>query len=118
MQRKKSISNNPSDSLKRNDTTLNTVQDLADKIIYVADNSVYYNHLKEISDSIGINMDVRILPDGRTTDDIIEAIANGEIDYTISNKDIAQVNQSYFDNLDIHAVIGNQNYFSINFQVI
>ncbi len=106
VQRKKSISNNPADSLKRNDTILNTVQDLADKIIYVADNSVYYNHLKEISDSIGINMDVRILPDGRTTDDIIEAIANGEIDYTISNKDIAQVNQSYFDNLDIHAVIG------------
>ena len=106
VQRKASISNNPTDSTHIKDTLLLSVEQLADKIIYVADNSIYYNHLKEVSDSIGINMDVRILPDGRSTDDIIEAVANHEIDYTIANKDVALVNKSYFENLDVNTSIG------------
>jgi membrane-bound lytic murein transglycosylase F len=107
VQRKPSISNNPTDSTKRNDTLLLSAQDLSNKIVYVADNSVYYNRLKELSDSDGINMDVRILSDDRGTDDIIEAVANGEIDYTIANKDVALVNKSYFENLDVNTAVGN-----------
>lgn len=107
VQRKPSISNNPSDSLKRNDTLLLSAQDLSNKIVYVADNSIYYNRLKELSDSNGINMDVRILSDDRGTEDIIEAVANGEINYTIANKDIALLNKSYFENLDVSTTIGN-----------
>lgn len=105
VQRKPSISNNPSDSLNKNDTLLLTAQDLSNKIIYVADNSIYYNRLKELSDSNGINMDVRILSDDRGTEDIIEAVANGEINYTIANKDIALLNKSYFENLDVSTTI-------------
>jgi hypothetical protein len=36
---------------------------------------------------------------GRGTEDIIEAVANNEIDYTIANKDLALLNKSYFENL-------------------
>ena len=107
VQRKGGFSVNPIDSIQKKDTLLQSVSELADKIVYVPDNSIYYNRLKELSDSSGINMDVRILPDERGTDDIIEAIANGEIDYTIANKDIALVNKSYFDNLDVNTPVGS-----------
>jgi len=107
VQRKPGISNNPADSVKRNDTLLLSAQDLSNKIVYVADNSVYYNRLKEISDSGGINIDVRILSDDRGTDDIIEAVANNEIDYTVANKDVALINKSYFENLDVNTAIGS-----------
>ncbi len=107
VQRKSGVSVNPMDSIQKNDTLLQSVQELANKIVYVPDNSIYYTRLKELSDSSGINMDVRILPDERSTDDIIEAIANGEIDYTIANKDIALVNKSYFENLDVNVPVGN-----------
>lgn len=97
---------NPLDSVQKNDTLITSASELSDKIVYVADNSIYYNRLKELSDSGGVNIDVRILSDDRSTDDIIEAIANGEIDYTIANKDIALVNKSYFNNLNVNTGIG------------
>lgn len=107
VQRRTGISVNPIDSIQKRDTVLQSATQLANKIVYVAENSIYYERLKTLSDSNGINMDVRILPDDRGTDDIIEAVANGEIDYTIANKDIALVNKSYFDNLDVNTIVGN-----------
>lgn len=107
VQRKSGISVNPIDSTQKNDTLLQSIHELANKVVYVPDNSIYYNRLKELSDSNSINMDVRILPDDRGTDDIIEAVADGEIDYTIANKDIALVNKSYFENLDVNTAVGN-----------
>ena len=107
VQRKTGVSVNPTDSVQKKDTVLQSSSQLVNKIVYVAENSIYYNRLKELSDSDGINMDVRILPDDRGTDDIIEAVANGEIDYTVANKDIALVNKSYFENLDVNTPIGN-----------
>ena len=106
VQRRSGTIVNPLDSIQKKDTLLQYVNELSNKIIYVADNSTYYNRLKELSDSSGINMDVRILPDERGVDDIIEAIANGEIDYTIANKDIALVNKSYYENLNVDLEVG------------
>ena len=108
VQRNSGISINPTDSTQKRDTLINNAKELSNKIVYVPDNSIYYNRLKEISDSDGVNIDVRILPDGRGVDDIIEAVANGEIDYTIANKDIAMVNKSYFENLNVDIPIGNE----------
>jgi len=108
VQRRSGISVNPIDSIQKNDTLLQNVNELSNKIVYVADNSSYYTSLKELSDSSGINMDVRILPDERGVDDIIEAIANGEIDYTIANKDIALLNKSYFENLNVDVAVGKK----------
>lgn len=106
VQRKATISNFKKDTANIQNSFLHTADDLANKTVYVADNSIYYNQLRALSDSNGINIDVRILPDDRGTDDIIEAVANKEINYTIANKDVALVNQSYFDNLDVSTVIG------------
>jgi membrane-bound lytic murein transglycosylase F len=106
VQRQSGRTVNAVDSTVKYDTLLLSAMQLSNKIVYVTENSVYYYHLKELSDSFGINMDVRILSDDRSTDDIIEAVALGDIDYTIANKDIALVNQSYFSNLDVSTKIG------------
>ncbi|MDB5225832.1 MAG: putative soluble lytic transglycosylase fused to an ABC-type amino acid-binding protein [Bacteroidota bacterium] len=106
VQRRSGTSVNPTDSIQKRDTMLQSALELSNKVVYVADNSIYYSRLKELSDSFGINIDVRILSDDRSTDDIIQAIANGEIDYTIANKDIAMLNKSYFENLEVNTAIG------------
>lgn len=106
VQRQKPADAVPSDSLPKTDSLVRSPQDLSNKVIYVAENSIYYNQLKKLSDSLGINMDVRVLSDDRGTDDIIEAVANGEIDYTLANKDIALFSKSYFENLDVETTIG------------
>ena len=106
VQRKTGKYFNATDSTYKNDSTIHSTLELADKIVYVAENSIYYDKLKELSNTLGINIDVRILSDDRGTEDIIEAIANNEIDYTIANKDIAMINKSYFENLDVNVTTG------------
>lgn len=108
VQRKPGRIINPVDSTVKHDTLLLSPSELSDKIVYVPENSAYYNQLKELSDTLGINIDVRILSDDRSIDEIMEAISNGEIDYTIANKDIALVNQSYFPNLDVNTTVSRQ----------
>jgi membrane-bound lytic murein transglycosylase F len=108
VQRKTGVTVNRADSVQKSDTLLQSALELSNKVVYVAENSIYYNRLKELSDSFGVNIDVRILSDDRGTDDIIEAVANGEIDYTIANKDIALLNKSYFENLDVNTPVGHR----------
>ncbi|MBK9327832.1 MAG: transporter substrate-binding domain-containing protein [Sphingobacteriales bacterium] len=108
VQRKPGRIISPVDSTVKHDTLIQSPSELSDKIVYVPENSAYYNQLKELSDTLGINIDVRILSDDRSIDEIMEAISNGEIDYTIANKDIALVNQSYFSNLDVNTTVSRQ----------
>lgn len=108
VQRKPGRIINPADSTVKLDTLIQSAAELSDKIVYVPENSAYYNQLKELSDTLGINIDVRILSDDRSIDEIMEGISNGEIDYTIANKDIALVNQSYFPNLDVNTTVSKQ----------
>ena len=48
---------------------------------------------------------MRILPNDRGTDDIIEAVADGKSTTPFANKDIAMINKSYFENLNIDVAI-------------
>lgn len=96
------------DSIYKTDTLIHNISGLSNKIVYIAENSVFYSKLKELADTVGINLDVRILGDDRGTDDIIEAVAAGEIDYTIADKDLAMVNNSYFDNLNTELRVGDK----------
>lgn len=80
--------------------------DLADKTIYVQKGTIFEDRLKTISDEIADT--INIIIDNRDVEDLILAVSNGEIDYTISDEHIAIVNSRYYHNIDAKTTISFQ----------
>ena len=81
------------------DSLLQYPLDLAEKTVYVQRNSSYVQRLKNLSDEIGDSINIVQVDDG--VEDLIEKVAKGKIDYTVADENIAQVDQLYYDNIDI-----------------
>jgi membrane-bound lytic murein transglycosylase F len=78
---------------------IETQLDLAGKTIYVQKNSSYSKRLKNLSDEIGDT--IHIVETETGVEQLIEQVANGEIEYTICDENVASVNNTYYDNIDI-----------------
>ncbi|MDD4386022.1 MAG: transporter substrate-binding domain-containing protein [Bacteroidales bacterium] len=79
---------------------IRTPLDLGDKIVYVQAGSASAQRLKNLSEEIGTKVIVVELAKYEA-DELIELVANGEIDFTVCDEDVARVNSYYFDNIDI-----------------
>jgi len=74
--------------------------DLAGKHIVVEANSSYCNRLNSLSQEIGDT--IKYLGTAEfLTEDLIQQVAEGRIDYTVSDEHIAMVAQTYYPNIDI-----------------
>ncbi len=78
---------------------------LEDKTIYVRKGSAYLTRLKNLSEEIGGMINIVIANDSLSTEDLIQQVAEGKIDYTIADENIAHLNQGYFPNIDISTFI-------------
>jgi membrane-bound lytic murein transglycosylase F len=81
------------------DSVIRNQLDLAQKKVCVSRNSSYINRLCNLSEEIGDS--INIVEMDEDDEKLIEMVAKGQIDYTVCDEQIAQVNDSYFDNLDI-----------------
>ncbi|PLX02959.1 MAG: lytic transglycosylase F [Marinilabiliales bacterium] len=72
---------------------------LAGKTIYVKQGTIYKNQLSAIANNIGDS--INIIEDERWTDKLIDAVSDGEIDYTIADEHIALVNAREHRNIDV-----------------
>lgn len=79
--------------------------DLIGEEIVVRPYSSYYDRLVNLSDEIG--GDIKIVPGATNieTEQLIRMVAEGDIDYTVAEEDIALVNSTYHPNLDIKTAI-------------
>ncbi len=79
--------------------------DLIGKEVTVRPHSSYYDRLVNLSDEIG--GDILITPGDSQmeTEQLIRAVAVGEIDYTVAERNIALVNSTYYRNLDIKTAV-------------
>jgi membrane-bound lytic murein transglycosylase F len=73
--------------------------DLAGKTIYVQRNSAHATRLRHLMEEIGDS--IYVIEVDQEPESLIERVANGEIAYTISDEHVAQVNQTYYANIDI-----------------
>lgn len=73
--------------------------DLKGKVIFVKEKSVYASRLKNLSNEVGDTIFIEEVD--KETEELIRMVAEGKIDYTISDEAIANLNQAYFDNLDV-----------------
>jgi len=72
---------------------------LKGKTIYIEKGSEFANYLKQLASNT--NDSIIILEEDKDVEELIRAVASGEIDYTIADKHIALVNSLYYPNLDV-----------------
>ena len=73
--------------------------DLAHKTIFVQDHSAHYERIKSLSDEIGDTISVIEVP--YESEELIRFVANGEIELTVCDENIAMVNSTYYPDIDI-----------------
>lgn len=78
---------------------------LEGKTVYVRSGSSYISRLQNLSDEIGGDINIVVADPELTTENLIEMVAEGKIDYTISDENIARLNKASFTNIDISTKI-------------
>ncbi len=78
--------------------------DLAGKTVYVQQGTVFANRLAILANEIGDTIKIIEDPE-REVEQLITAVANGEIEYTISDEHIAKVNEKYYPNIDVSTAV-------------
>ncbi len=80
---------------------LRDVTELVGKDVYVKPGK-YYNRLINLNSEIGGGIHIhKVTSDSITAEDLITHVAMGKIPYTIVDNDIAQLNTTYYPNLNI-----------------
>ncbi|MAE84751.1 MAG: lytic transglycosylase F [Flammeovirgaceae bacterium] len=74
--------------------------------ISIRQNSSYRDRLLNLENELGGDIDVQFVEGNLSTDEIIKKVSRGEIDYTISDYNIANINSSYYQNIDIETTVG------------
>lgn len=87
---------------KGRDERITDVTQLVGKEIYVEKDSKYQHRLNNLNDEIGGGIIIHtVAEDTLITEDLIEMVSNGKIPLTVVDSDIAQLNKTYYNSLDI-----------------
>ncbi len=73
--------------------------ELAGKTVHVQKNSAYASRLKNLMDEIGDTIIINEV--NIAVEQLINMVSEGEIEMTVGDENVAMVNQTYYDNLDI-----------------
>ena len=77
--------------------------DLAGKMIYIPRHSSFRQRLINLQEEIGDSIYVVEFP--QTSERLIEMVATGEIEYTVTDEHVASVNKKYFPDIDVETPI-------------
>lgn len=78
---------------------------LARKKVVVDEKSSYYSRLLHLQDEIGDSILIRPTQYEEGVEELIEMVSDGRIDYTIAERNVAEINERFYDNLDINLPI-------------
>lgn len=82
----------------------NTIE-LINKKIHVRCGSSFYSRLINLSEEIGGKINIVEAPGNQETEQLIGKVANGEIEYTIADENVALLNQTYYPDIDVRTAI-------------
>ncbi|MCB9018119.1 MAG: transporter substrate-binding domain-containing protein [Prevotellaceae bacterium] len=81
---------------------LKDVTELIGKEVYVVENSKYHERLKNLNEEIGGGIQIRTVSNEEDEEKLIKRVAEGDIEYTVADNNIADVNKTYYPNIDSH----------------
>ncbi len=73
--------------------------DLGGKTVYVPQNSTYSRRLYNLSEEIGDS--INIIETEESVESLIRKVSLGEIDLTVCDENLARVNSTFYDNIDV-----------------
>lgn len=79
--------------------------DLIGQKVYVRKNSSYYYRLLNLSEEMGGDIELVPVSGNQTTGEIIKKVAEGGIDYTVADENIALINATYYSDLDVETAV-------------
>jgi membrane-bound lytic murein transglycosylase F len=91
-------------SNKQYHTLIRNQLNLAGETIYVQKESAYATRLKNLAQEIGDSINIVEIADYEV-EQLIGLVAEGEIDYTVCDENLARVNLNYYPNLDVETAI-------------
>ncbi|MCF8224365.1 MAG: transporter substrate-binding domain-containing protein [Bacteroidales bacterium] len=89
--------------LQVEDSLIRNQLDLAGKSVHVQKGSVFAERLKTLSNEIGAEINIIEVP--IEAEQLVHMVARGEIEYTVSDENVALVNKSYYPVLDVQTAI-------------
>lgn len=88
--------------IEKNKPLLRNVTELIGKDIYVEKDSKYETRINNLNDELGGGILIhRMNKDTIITEDLIEMVSNGKIPYALADNNIARLNKTYYNNIDI-----------------
>jgi membrane-bound lytic murein transglycosylase F len=90
---------------EQNEKLIRNTIELSGKNIVVRKGSSFYSRLLSLSEEIGEKINIIQVPGEVSTEQLIGMVANGKIDYTIADENVALSNQTYYSNLDVETPI-------------
>jgi membrane-bound lytic murein transglycosylase F len=88
-------------SKKKGEKLLSDVTELIGKEVCVVENSKYHDRLINLNNEVGGGIIIRTVSNETDEEELIEMVAKNKIPFTVSDENIALINQTYFDNIDI-----------------
>ncbi len=91
---------------QRRDTSfVQRPEELAGREVHVRKGSVYVSRLQELQAEMDIPIEIVEADPEVTTEQLIEAVHDGEIPLTVADEEIAQILSSHYDRVDIETVL-------------
>jgi membrane-bound lytic murein transglycosylase F len=78
---------------------LEDLSKLDQKTVHIRSGSIYKEQLEALQDSLNIQLE--IIEVQESSENLVDKVVSDEIDYTIVDNDIALVNATYYDNIDV-----------------
>lgn len=79
------------------------VTELVGKDVYVERGSKYEERINNLNNELGGGINIHCINrDTIVTEDLIEMVSNGEIEYTLADEPLARLNRTYYNNIDIY----------------
>ena len=87
------------------ETLVSDPLELIGKKVHVRKNSSYYKRLQNMMEEIGGEIEIVPVSGDLETEEIIRMVAEGEIDYTVADQNIAYINAAYYPILDVETAV-------------
>lgn len=93
--------------VQRNNHPIADVVELVGRDVYVERGSKYEQRLINLNEELGGGINIRYIErDTIVTEDLIEMVAQGDIDFTLADSNLARINNTYYHNLDTYVKVG------------
>ena len=92
--------------VRRNNTSIKKVADLSGKTVHVRRGTSYQERLEALRRN-GIDIKIK-LHDNIPTDELIQQVAEGTIEVTVANRNIALLNRRYYPQIALASAISNE----------